>query len=83
MTQQEMSEMLIRIDERTERTDKILCGNGQPGLIQKHEALDDRVLQIEISRKTWAIVLGTFVTIFTLVNGFCATYIAFLAFYNK
>ena len=33
-------EMLGRLDERTERIDRTLNGNGQPGLVQKVEGLE-------------------------------------------
>lgn len=41
MTQQEQAETLVRIDERTARLDKILCGNdNQKGLVDKVEYLN-------------------------------------------
>jgi hypothetical protein len=41
MTQKEQAERLIRIDERTERLDQILCGSDKhPGLIEKFNKLN-------------------------------------------
>jgi len=37
----EMFRLLGQLDERTERMDRVLSGNGQPGLVQKVEALEE------------------------------------------
>lgn len=41
LTPQERDELLIRIDERTLRSDKALFGNGHPGLVQDVSVLKE------------------------------------------
>lgn len=75
----EVIDRLARIETKLDSDYRTLHGNGKLGLIHKHDALDDRVLKIETSRKTWGMVLAVLATILTVLNGFCATYIAILA----
>ena len=46
LTEQQRDELLVRLDERTERADHALFGNGQPGL-----AKDVAVLKEDMRRR--------------------------------
>lgn len=50
--QKEVIERLTRIEANQIRDTKILNGNGKPGLVEKFDKLEDRVLALETARDT-------------------------------
>lgn len=43
MNELERDELLVRLDERTARTERLLLGNGQPGLVQRVSVIEGRI----------------------------------------
>ncbi|MDD5599982.1 MAG: hypothetical protein PHV82_18705 [Victivallaceae bacterium] len=71
---------LSRIEVKIDNDFRELHGHGgQPGLIDKHETLDNRVQVIETTYKTWGAVLGVFVGISTIISAGAAL----IAFFIK
>ena len=81
MTPTEMAERIIRIDERTERTEKILIGNGQPGLIDKfatlksnHQLVYDRQKTCQAGHKANKLDVKWLILLVLMIATFVAEY---------
>ncbi len=80
MTNSEVSELLVRLDERTKQTAEqvdaichVLEGNGRPGLVEIAARVDERIEVLEkhvaANRMTLPIVAGLCLTIGLAVIG--------------
>ncbi|MDD5699123.1 MAG: hypothetical protein PHH77_10950 [Victivallaceae bacterium] len=78
--EKEVITRLTRMEAKLDNDYRELHGHeGKPGLIDKHDALDDRVHTIETTYKTWGTVLGLIVAIFSIASAI----VAVAAFLNK
>ena len=48
MNDAERDALLIRLDERTLREDKVLFGNGQPGVLDRLSKIEQKVNDIDV-----------------------------------
>lgn len=56
--EREVIDRLGRIETKLDADFRTLHGNGQPGLVQKHDTLGARVDRLETTWKTWGVVGG-------------------------
>ena len=67
---------LGRIETKLDNDFRALHGNGQPGLIEKHEKLESRVKSIEDAMKTQSCIAGK------VIIGLAWLVTTAIAFYN-
>ena len=74
--EKEVIDRLGRIETKLDNDFRALHGNGQPGLIEKHEKLEHRVKSIEDAMKTQSGIAGK------VIIGLAWLVTTAIAFYN-